>query len=217
MNPASFRPSKFSDLIGSAAQVGGILQKKIARLNPATDTLKAMFYGPPGVAKSTLVRLIGEALLGFPREIRGRLNSEWLCSVEETSGANVNADLVRAWQSSLGMGSMFAPWRIRIIEEMDAVPGVAQTCLLDFLDKMPPGNVLLGTSNLQLDLLQERFQTRMQAWKITTPDTATITDFLTQRWPKIPTDIAARIAVGSGGNVRAACLDAESHLDLVAA
>ncbi|MGN6643566.1 MAG: hypothetical protein ACTHKU_11270, partial [Verrucomicrobiota bacterium] len=69
----------------------------------------------------------------------------------------------------------------------------------------------IGTSNLDLNLLVARFQTRLQQFKVSAPDTDSITGFLT-KW-KLPKHIISEIAVGSGGNVRAALLDAQSILD----
>ena len=72
---------------------------------------------------------------------------------------------------------------------------------------------MIGTSNLQLDLLTERFQTRFQAIKLLPPDTDEIAGLLSSRWD-IDLATAARIAVGSGGCVRAALADLESAVDL---
>jgi hypothetical protein len=89
----------------------------------------------------------------------------------------------------------------------------AQDILLTYLDKLPPGKALIGTSNLQLDLLTERFQTRFQSIKITTPTTEELAEFLCAHW-RVPRDVAARVAVGSGGCVRAALADLETWLEV---
>jgi hypothetical protein len=81
---------------------------------------------------------------------------------------------------------------------------------------MPSDRAFLGTSNLQLDLLTERFQTRFQTWKITAPESDDIAAWLVRRW-RTPRKLAEQIAVGSGGCVRAALADLESALDLEAA
>ena len=71
---------------------------------------------------------------------------------------------------------------------------------------------MIGTSNLQLDLLTERFQTRFQSIKLTAPSTGEIAVMLRHRWP-VDEATSLRIAVGSGGCVRAALADLESWLD----
>jgi hypothetical protein len=81
------------------------------------------------------------------------------------------------------------------------------------LDKLRPGKAFIGTSNLQLDLLTERFQTRFQAWKITAPDADEIAAWLVRRW-KAPKSLAHEIALGCGGCVRAALADLESAYDM---
>jgi hypothetical protein len=72
---------------------------------------------------------------------------------------------------------------------------------------------VIGTSNLQLDLLTERFQTRFQSIKLNAPSTEEIAGLLQQHWP-VDEAVALRIAVGSGGCVRAALADLESWLDI---
>jgi hypothetical protein len=95
---------------------------------------------------------------------------------------------------------------------MDRCTRDAQDLLLSYLDHLPPGRAVIGTSNLQLDLLTERFQTRFQAIKIPTPTTEEIAALLQRHWP-VDEPSALRIAVGSGGCVRAALADLETWLD----
>ena len=49
---------------------------------------------------------------------------------------------------------------MKIINDMDRCTRDAQDLLLSYLDRLPPGRAVIGTSNLQLDLLTESFQTR---------------------------------------------------------
>jgi hypothetical protein len=114
---------------------------------------------------------------------------------------------------TLPYGSLFSNWSVKIINELDRCSRDAQDILLTYLDKLPPGKALIGTSNLQLDLLTERFHTRFQSIKLTAPGTEEIAEFLRAHW-KVPRDVALRIAVGSGGCVRAAMADLETWLDV---
>ena len=121
-------------------------------------------------------------------------------------------DVVREWMRALPYGSLFSPWSVRIVNELDRCSREAQDLLLTYLDRLPQGRAFLGTSNLQMDLLTERFHTRFQAIKLLPPTTEELTEFLTSRWP-VPRPTATQIAVGSGGCVRAALADLESWLD----
>ena len=114
---------------------------------------------------------------------------------------------------SLCAGSLFGVYSVKIINEMDRCTRDAQDLLLSYLDRLPPGRAVIGTSNLQLDLLTERFQTRFQSIKLTAPSTEELADLLQQHWP-VDEATALRIAVGSGGCVRAALADLESWLDI---
>ena len=133
-------------------------------------------------------------------------------SVEDYNGKEVTVDLVRQWMASLAYGSLFSDWSVKIVNELDRCTKDAQDILLTYLDKLPPGKAFIGTSNLQIDLLTERFQTRFQSVKLAAPDTDEIAGFLMRRW-KTPKTVAAQIAVGSGGCVRAALADLETWMD----
>ena len=200
--PSNWKPATFANLIGPAAQVGRIVDAKIKRIKAEKPgAFKVMFYGPPGSGKTSLAQITAEALAG----------SE--LAIERISGLTVNVDLVKRWMNSVGCGGLFGDWQVKLVNEMDRIPSAAQDLLLEYLDVMPAGTGFIGTSNLQLDLLQERFQTRMQTWKILGASTEDIVALITKNWPEIPPATAGMIAVGSGGNVRAALLDTESQLD----
>ena len=81
------------------------------------------------------------------------------------------------------------------------------------MDKLRPGRAFLGTSNLQLDLLTERFQTRFQVWRINAPAADEIAAWLVKKW-KAPKPLAHEIALGCGGCVRAALADLETAFDM---
>ncbi len=210
---------KPTHLIGDAARIHHTLSTKLTRINPREDVFKQLVHGTPGSGKSTLIAMIAAQMLtGKVPAIKDlpaiRRCSEWSCVVESISGASVNVDIIRQWHGTRGMFSMFGDWRIRIIEELDAVPHVAQTAMLDYLDKLPPGTAILATSNADTDLFQDRFQSRFQAWKCNGPDASEILALITSLHPDMPPAIANQIATLSAGNVRQAMLECESWLDV---
>jgi hypothetical protein len=201
--PTEFEPACFSELIGPAATVGRVVEAKIARLkaNPGNATYKSVFYGPPGTGKTCLAKIAGLAL------------AEDRLAVEEISGLQVNIDVVKQWIHGSSMGGLFGDWQVKVVHEMDRIPTAAQDLLLQYLDILRPRCGFIGTSNLAIDTLQERFQTRMQPWKILGPTSDEISAFIRARWD-VDAGTANTIGVGCGGNVRAALLDLESHLDV---
>lgn len=205
--PSSHLAPSFADLIGPAAKCGRVLQKRIAALDPKRDTLKILLHGAPGVGKSELARLTAEALVG------GR--SHFKYAVEKLSGAALNAEIVRDWWDSRGLGSLFSSWTVKIIEEADRIPHVAQVLMLDYLDTCAPGTAILATSNADLSQLEARFQRRFQCFAIGTPGTEDIIAFLGQ-WPDLTPHERKMIAVGSAGCVGAALMDAQTALDMAA-
>ena len=200
-SPMNWRPQSADDLIGQARRVAVVQVTKAKRLvRDPSSTMKLLLYGPPGVGKTSVVELIARELTGSSM------------SVENYNGREVTVDVVRDWMRSLPYGSLFSPWSVRIVNELDRCSREAQDLLLTYMDRLPQGRAFLGTSNLQMDLLTERFHTRFQAIKLMPPTTEELSAFLCQRWP-VTKQAATQIAVGSGGCVRAALADLESWLD----
>lgn len=189
-----------ADLIGPAGHVADILEAKAARLKRAANQpLKLLFYGVPGVGKTDLAFRVARDLAGHE------------LAIEHLNGKEVSADTVRDWLGNMQGGSLFGDWQVKIVDELDRCSRDAQDLLLTYLDRLPPCRAFIGTSNLDLDSLQERFQTRLQQFRVEPPSTDELVELLRAR--RIPLSAAQQIAVGSGGNVRAALLDAESYLD----
>jgi MoxR-like ATPase len=200
-SPMNWRPQTAEDLIGQAGLVARAQCRKAERLTAeAAATMKLLLYGPPGVGKTSVVELVALQLAGTP------------LAIEDYNGREVTVDVVRQWMTQLPYGSLFGAWSVKVVNELDRCSREAQDLLLTYLDRLPPGRAFLGTSNLQLDLLTERFQTRFQAIKLLPPTTEELATFLAARWP-VPVSTATQIAVGSGGCVRAALADLESWLD----
>ena len=200
-SPMNWRPQTAEDLIGQAGLVARAQCRKAERLTAeAATTMKLLLYGPPGVGKTSVVELVALQLAGTP------------LAIEDYNGREVTVDVVRQWMTQLPYGSLFGAWSVKVVNELDRCSREAQDLLLTYLDRLPPGRAFLGTSNLQLDLLTERFQTRFQAIKLLPPTTEELAAFLVARW-SVPVATATQIAVGSGGCVRAALADLESWLD----
>ena len=200
-SPMNWRPRTAEDLIGQAKRVALAQASKAKRLSSdPSATMKLLLYGPPGVGKTSVVELVALQLAGTP------------LAIEDYNGREVTVDLVRDWMRQLAYGSLFSSWSVKIVNELDRCSREAQDLLLTYLDRLPPGRAFLGTSNLQLDLLTERFQTRFQAIKLLPPTTEELAAFLSAHWA-VPSITANQIAVGSGGCVRAALADLESYLD----
>ena len=85
--------------------------------------------------------------------------------------------------------------------------------LLTYLDRMRPGQAFLGTTNLDLGSLTERFQTRFQSVRLQAPENEVLAAFLARRWA-VPITTTRMIAEGAQGNVRAALADLEMWMGL---
>ena len=195
--PTCFVPSCPADFVGQAGKVAEVLLRKAARLkdNP-NPPLKLLISGAPGIGKTSLVNLIARTLASHP------------AAIEDVSGREVGLDVAREWTRSLAYASMFGPWSIKVVNELDRCSKDAQDMLLTYLDRMRPGHAFLGTTNLDLTSLTERFQTRFQSVRLQPPESEPLAAFLARRWGA-PITITRQIADGAKGNVRAAMADLE--------
>ena len=69
-------------------------------------------------------------------------------------------------------------------------------------------NASLGSANLDLTSLTERFQTRFQSVRLQPPENEVSTAFRDRRW-SAPIGIIRKIGKGTKGNVRAVMADLE--------
>jgi len=198
--PTCFVPSCPVDFVGQAGKVAEVLLRKAERLRANPDQpLKLLISGAPGIGKTSLVNLIARTLARHP------------AAIEDVNGREVGLDLARDWTRHLGYGSIFGSWSIKVVNELDRCSKDAQDLLLTYLDRMKPGQAFLGTTNLDLGSLTERFQTRFQSVRLQAPENEVLAAFLARRWA-VPIATTRMIAAGAAGNVRAAMGDLEMWL-----
>ncbi len=195
--PTCFVPSCPADFVGQACKVAELLLRKAERLRATPDQpLKLLISGAPGIGKTSLVNLIARTLARHP------------AAIEDVNGREVGLDLARDWTRHLSYGSIFGSWSIKVVNELDRCSKDAQDLLLTYLDRMRPGHAFLGTTNLDIGSLTERFQTRFQSVRLQAPENEVLAAFLARRWA-VPITTTRMIAEGAQGNVRAAMGDLE--------
>jgi len=204
IGPADYRPHSFKDLIGISRRIGEMLHKKCER---AEGPLKVLLYGVPGTGKTELIKMAAVQLTGLPLDKAG--NS---FATESVNGKNVNSEMIRRWMEGLSYRPM-QRFEVKLVNEIDRMHPDSQVLILDYLDAMGEGRAFFATSNLELNQLTERFESRLQQFRVSSPAAEEIAAFLVSRW-RIGKARALEIASGARGNVRAACLDCQSVLDV---
>lgn len=199
--PSQWRPAGLDELIGPAGQIGRMLTASIANLDAdPTARAKFLFYGTPGSGKTELGTFMCQAI------------GKHALAIERVSGVECTVDVVRQWKREAPMGSLFGDYKVKFIQEVDVVPRTAQDLLLEYMDMLPPRTGVICTSNLQIDLLQERFQTRMRVLKVLgAPDHEVAA--LLAHWGLSP-EHCRHLGFSCGGNVRAALQDADNFLEM---
>ncbi len=198
--PTCFVPSCPADFVGQTGKVAELLLRKAERLRASPDQpLKLLLSGAPGIGKTSLVNLIARTLASHP------------VAIEDVNGKEVGLELAREWTRSLAYGSLFGSWSVKVVNELDRCSKDAQDMLLTYLDRMKPGHAFLGTTNLDIGNLTERFQTRFQSVRLQPPENEALAAFLARRWA-VPIATTRMIAAGAAGNVRAAMADLEMWL-----
>lgn len=183
-----------NQLIGHAGQLADLLALTL----PTKDRVKLLFAGAPGVGKTTLAERVASELCGDK------------FGVECVNGRHVTIHVVREWMQDFASSSLFGTGcKVKVVNEVDLCQKDAQDALLSMLDEMPARRAFIGTSNLEMGSLTERFRTRFQRHEVKAPETAEIAALLVED-VGVPPAVAHQIATLSGGNVRAALLDADA-------
>ena len=154
------------------------------RTNP-DQPLKFPISGAPGIGKTSLVNMIARTLASHP------------ASIEHVNDKEAGLELAREWTRSLAYGLIFGSWSVKVITEMDRCSKDAQNISLTSLDRMKPTHAFLGTTNLDLLSLTERFQTRFQAVLLQPPENEVLAAFLARRWLA---PIATTRMIATGGS-----------------
>ena len=189
---------EFGFEVNAVEKAGDLPGSRFLRKVP-DQPLKLLISGAPGIGKTSLVNLIARTLARHP------------AAIEDVNGREVGLDLARDWTRHLGYGSIFGSWSIKVVNELDRCSKDAQDLLLTYLDRMKPGQAFLGTTNLDIGSLTERFQTRFQSVRLQAPENEALAAFLARRWA-VPITTTRMIAEGVQGNVRAAMGDLEMWL-----
>ncbi len=199
MSPTNYRPASPSDFIGPARRVAQIIDRIVADSKPTGDPINILLNGPPGTGKTTLANYL-LAKVGC---------SKW--STTKLNGTELKIERAEELARSFATTNLFPEWRFLQIEEADKVTPIAQVRMLTLIDDLPRQCAVVCTSNCNIADLEERFQTRFQAFEVLGPEPAEIESLLSRFLAHAPA-MARHIATLSCGNVRQALLEAQTAI-----
>jgi DNA polymerase III delta prime subunit len=204
----TFQPTTLFDFVGDNSDARGSGARVIARqfVNMMAvanangrNSQCILLTGLSGLGKSLLCKFLSH-LAGCNKFNTTRKN-----------GTALKVDTLDDIERQLAMTNLFGDWRMLWVDEGDAVPSVAQIRLLTLLDELPPGVIVLFTSNNNLRNFEDRFQSRFQAFRVNRPETVEIAALLERFAPGDPN--CYPIADLAGGNVRQALKDLKGYLE----
>lgn len=187
-------PNQFIGHTGANARS---LFARLATLPPDADPMlrRWLFTGDPGTGKSTLAWSLALHAAGNP------------LAVELINGQDCTVEKVRQWMAARCYRSLFGPWTVLIVDEIDQAKADAVGQLRTYLDWLHPGILFLATTNRDVSALPAPLQSRFIRYQFPAVETPTIAAWLMHRFC-LAASLAEQIAKGANGDVRAAQTDA---------
>jgi len=210
----TFVPTSADDFIGdniierpsgslTGARAIALHIAKMVRLSQRNGRapIKLLLNGKPGLGKSLLARYL-QHLAG---------TNDW--SRSKYNGTEVKIEALEKIAYDLRKTNWFENYQMVWVDEADEIPRVAQVRFLTLLDDLPPGVIVVCTSNCQLKDFENRFQTRFQVFELAPPPVEDVAQLILRLTTNISPKDARDIANCAAGNVRQALLDAKGVME----
>jgi DNA polymerase-3 subunit gamma/tau len=190
--PGKYRPQTFEELVGQA-HITKVIEQ---HLKSGTLPRSLIFYGPAGVGKTSLARLIGTAL-----------NSHKSGTIEKDSAIAGKVDAIRTLQTELLHYPLEGEYKTYIFDEAHRISPAGFDSLLKTVEE-PPEHVVFIFVTTNINQIPLTIRSRSEAHFFNRISEAVITDKLKEvlsiEKSKLP-DNLLRLAVEAGnGSLRSA-------------
>ncbi len=205
-------PTQPDQFIGKTSVIAKVMFHKVPSFKadklPAMDR-RYLFTGEAGTGKTSLAMAVASAITGNTVEsilARTATNVDWY------NGQSASVEVFRKWSEQGHYLPMYGSRIVQIVDEIDSISPAAANESLSYLDSLPSFVVFIATTNKTVNDLPERLQSRFKVHRFTLVQTDTIANWLACHFPTLTNH--SEIAGGAKGNVRAAIIDALSHVEV---
>lgn len=199
------KPSKPEHYIGKTRLIATALFNKVPTLQACNGTdpvdRSFLFTGPAGTGKSSLAQAFALALSGNK------------LAIEQVNGQSCSVEVIRRWQEEGWYLPLYGKLWVKIIDEVDAMSNAAAGQARTWLDQLSPHTVVVATTNVPVDELQEQLQSRFKIQFFAPVPAPELANWLATNY-RLALDKTQRIAEQTRGNVRAAKADCLSLVEM---
>lgn len=197
-----YRPKKWDDLVGNESVIASLK----GELNRDSKKQAYLFTGETGIGKTTIARLFSSYLLSKDKK---PVNVKTCPDYNEINvGDNSGVDFIRELAENTRFRPSVSPYRIFVLDEVQALSTQARNALLKVLEE-PPAHTIFILCSMEGDAIHKALKTRCMNFQLELPDEDQVAERLQKIAKKekiewVNSKVAKKIALASGKSIRRA-------------